>query len=60
MAKGTVSSVAAKWVASGEISLSGFSGTISVAFRYEGADPVNQNDARTTRFQLDNIRIRGN
>lgn len=60
MAKGTVSAVAAKWVASGEISLSGFSGTVFVAFRYEGADPVNPNDARTTRFQLDNIRIRGN
>jgi len=60
MAKGTVSAVAAKWVASGEISLSGFSGTISLAFRYEGADPINPNDARTTRFQLDNIRIRGN
>lgn len=60
MAKGTVSAVAAKWVTSGEISLSGFSGTISLAFRYEGADPVNPNDARTTRFQVDNIRIRGN
>lgn len=60
MAKGTVSAVADKWVASGEISLSGFSGTISLAFRYEGADPINPNDARTTRFQLDNIRIRGN
>lgn len=60
MAKGTVSAVAAKWVASGEISLSGFSRTVFVAFRYEGADPVNPNDARTTRFQLDNIRIRGN
>lgn len=60
ISKGTVSSVAAKWVASGEISLSGFSGNISLAFRYEGADPIYANDARTTRFQLDNIRIRGN
>lgn len=60
ISKGTVSSVAAKWVASGEISLSGFSGNISLAFRYEGADSIYANDARTTRFQLDNIRIRGN
>lgn len=60
ISRGTVSAVADKWVSSGEISLSGFSGNISLAFRYEGADPLNTNDARTTRFQLDNIRIRGN
>jgi hypothetical protein len=60
ISKGTVSAVAAKWVSSGDIGLSGFSGNIFLAFRYEGADPANSNDARTTRFQLDNIRIRGN
>lgn len=60
VSKGTVSSVAAQWVYSGDISLSGFSGKITLAFRYEGADPPNTNDLRTTRFQLDNIRLRGN
>ena len=60
VSKGSVTSVAAGWVSSGNISLSGYSGNIYIAFRYDGADPSTVNDKRTTSFQIDNIRISGN
>lgn len=60
VAKGSVSSIRSEWLASGSISLSGFNGNVWIAFKYEGADPSNANDKRTTTFQLDNVRIDGN
>ncbi len=60
VSKGSVSGVAASWVSSGDIKLENFAGTVHIAFRYEGADPVNTFDKRTTTFQLDNIKIMGN
>jgi hypothetical protein len=60
IAKGSVSSVRNDWVASGSVSLAGYSGTVSIAFRYDGADPANPLDKRTTSFQIDNIRVEGN
>jgi hypothetical protein len=60
IAKGSVSSVRNDWVASGNISLAGYSGTVSIAFRYDGADPANYLDKRTTSFQIDNIKVEGN
>lgn len=60
MAKGSVSSINPAWVSSGDISLSAFSGTVHIAFRYEGADPLSVFDRRTTRFQLDEVRVLGN
>jgi hypothetical protein len=60
IAKGSVSSVRNDWVTSGKISLAGYSGTVSIAFRYDGADPTNPPDKRTTVFQIDNIKIEGN
>ena len=60
ISKGSVSGIAADWLASGNISLSGYSGTVYIAFRYDGADPVLAFDKRTTTFQIDNIRIEGN
>ncbi len=60
VSKGSVSSIAASWVASGNISLSSYSGMIHIAFRYDGADPSLVIDKRTTSFQIDNIRISGN
>lgn len=60
ISKGSVSGQAGDWVASGSISLSGYSGTVYIAFRYEGADPVSAVDKRTTGFQVDNVRIVGN
>lgn len=60
IAKGSVSSINSGWVSSGDIGLSAFSGTVHIAFRYEGADPVSIFDRRTTRFQLDEVRVLGN
>jgi hypothetical protein len=60
IAKGSVSSIRNDWLASGKMSLAGYSGTVSIAFRYDGADPVNPLDKRTTSFQIDNIRVEGN
>jgi len=59
VSKGTQAGPGA-WLGSGSISLGGYSGTIYLAFRYEGADPASAVDKRTTTFQLDNIRIAGN
>ncbi|MDE3252655.1 MAG: choice-of-anchor J domain-containing protein [Bacteroidota bacterium] len=58
--KGSVSGIAANWVSSGKISLKGLSGKVSLAFRYEAADPIEIPLKKTTLFQLDNIRILGN
>jgi len=60
MAKGSVVSINPGWVSSGDISLAAFSGTVHIAFRYEGADPISVFDRRTTRFQLDEVRVLGN
>lgn len=60
MAKGSVSSINPGWVSSGDISLSAFSGTVHLAFRYEGVDPASVFDRRTTRFLLDEVRVLGN
>ncbi len=60
ISKGSVTGLATDWAGSGNISLSGFSGLVYIAFRYEGADPVSATDKRTTSFQIDNVRIVGN
>ena len=60
ISKGSVSGLATDWVSSGNISLSGYSGSVYLAFRYEGADPVSATGKRTTSFQIDNVRIVGN
>lgn len=60
IAKGDVAGVAQDWVSSGRISLGGFQGSVYIAFRYEGTDPANQVDKRTTTFQLDDVKIEGN
>ncbi len=60
IAKGSVSGISNNWTSSGDISLHNFAGTVHIAFRYEGADPVFAYDKRTTNFQLDNVRIMGN
>lgn len=60
ISKGSVTGLASDWVGSGNISLSGYSGAVYIAFRYEGADPVSTTDKRTTSFQIDNVRIVGN
>ncbi len=60
ISKGSVSSIAAKFTQSGNISLSGFNGNIHIAFKYDGNDLPGVNNKRTTTFQLDEIKIMGN
>jgi hypothetical protein len=60
IAKGSVSVIRNDWILSGNISLASLSGMVYIAFRYDGADPVNVFDKRTTVFQIDNIKVEGN
>jgi hypothetical protein len=60
ISKGSVNGLSAGWILSGSVRLDHLSGTIHIAFRYEGNDPVTPFDQRTTTFQLDNIRVMGN
>ena len=60
ISKGSGLGLATDWASSGNISLSGYSGAVYIAFKYEGADPVSVADKRTTSFQVDNVRIVGN
>jgi hypothetical protein len=45
---------------SGNISLNSYSGTIYIAFKYEGADPTGTASDKTTTWQIDNILVTGN
>ncbi len=45
---------------SGNISLNAYSGTIYIAFKYEGADPSGTASDRSTTWQIDNINVYGN
>jgi len=45
---------------SGNISLNSYSGTVYVAFKYEGADPAGTASDKTTTWQVDNILVVGN
>ena len=60
ISKGSVNSIATKFANSGNISLSGFNGTVHIAFKYDGNDLPGANNKRTTTFQLDEIKIMGN
>jgi Family of unknown function (DUF5689)/Domain of unknown function (DUF5017) len=44
---------------SGNINLNSYSGTIYVAFKYEGADPSGSGSDKTTTWQIDNIKVSG-
>ena len=45
---------------SGNINLSSYSGTIYVAFRYEGADNSGTATDKTSAWEIDNVKIIGN
>lgn len=48
------------FTSSGNISLNSYSGTVYVAFKYEGADPSGTASDKTTTWQIDNIYVVGN
>ncbi len=45
---------------SGNVSLNAFSGTVYIAFKYEGGDPSGTASDKTTTWQVDNIKITAN
>ena len=57
---GSATGYPATFTSSGDVSLNSFSGTIYVAFKYEGADPAGSASDKTTTWQLDNIKVSGN
>ena len=54
------SGYASGFTPSGNISLNSYSGTVYVAFKYEGADPAGTASDKTTTWQIDNILVTGN
>ena len=55
----TTSTFPSAFTASGLIDLSSYTGTIYVAFRYEGADPAGTTSDRTSAWEIDDILITG-
>lgn len=60
LSPGTASGYPPSFTPSGNVSLNAFSGTIYIAFKYEGADPSGAGSDKTTTWQIDNINVAGN
>ncbi len=60
LSAGLASGYPTNFTQSGNISLNSYSGTIYVAFKYEGADPTGTTSDKTTTWQIDNVKIVGN
>ena len=56
---GSATGYPATFTSSGDVSLNSYSGTIYVAFKYDGADPTGSGSDKTTTWQLDNIKVSG-
>lgn len=55
----TTSNFPSSYTASGAIDLSTYSGTVYIAFKYEGADPSGTASDKTSAWEIDNIRVLG-
>ena len=55
----TTSNFPSSYTGSGNINLSSYSGTIYIAFRYEGADPTGTATDRTSAWEIDNVKVLG-
>jgi hypothetical protein len=55
----TTSSFPSGFTNSGNINLNAYTGTIYVAFRYEGADPAGTASDKTSAWEIDDIKITG-
>jgi Family of unknown function (DUF5689)/Domain of unknown function (DUF5017) len=55
----TTSTFPSSFTPSGNIDLSSYTGTIHVAFRYEGADPAGTASDKTSAWEVDDIMITG-
>lgn len=56
---GLTNGYAASFTQSGNISLNSYSGTIYIAFKYEGADPSGTASDKTTTWEVDNVKVSG-
>lgn len=55
----TTSSFPSSFTNSGNINLNAYTGTIYVAFRYEGADPAGTTSDKTSAWEVDEVKITG-
>lgn len=55
----TTSSFPSSFTNSGNVNLNSYTGTIYVAFRYEGADPAGTASDKTSAWEVDDIKITG-
>lgn len=55
----TTSNFPSSYTASGNIDMSSYTGTIYIAFRYEGADLTGTANDKTSAWEVDNIRVSG-
>jgi Domain of unknown function (DUF5017) len=55
----TTSSFPSSFTNSGNINLNAYTGTIYVAFRYEGADPSGTANDKTSAWEVDEIKVTG-
>lgn len=55
----TTSAFPSAYTPSGSIDISTFSGTIYIAFKYEGADPSGTTSDKTSAWEIDNVRVLG-
>lgn len=55
----TTSSFPSSFTNSGNINLNAYSGTVYIAFRYEGADPTGTASDKTSAWEVDDIKLTG-
>ena len=55
----TTSNFPSSYTASGAIDLSSFTGTVYIAFKYEGADPTGTTSDKTSSWEVDNVKVLG-
>jgi hypothetical protein len=55
----TTSNFPSSFTPSGSINLSSYTGTIYIAFKYEGADPSGTATDKTSAWEIDNVRVLG-
>jgi hypothetical protein len=60
LSPGLATGYPATFTASGNVSLNAYTGTIYIAFKYEGADVTGTATDKTTTWQIDNIKVVGN
>lgn len=60
LSPGLPSGYPSSFTQSGNVSLNSYSGTVYIAFKYEGGDPSGTASDKTTTWQVDNIKVTGN